>query len=208
MKLQPNQKGFTPRTFLGKSSEGFTLVELLLAMAFFSAALVLISGGFIQIIRIYQSAVITKNAQNTTKSIFEQISRDAKTGEIVAAAPTPLPAGITNCFNVGSVWYALTANYELWRIPGSNSCDPASPGAYLMHEKNLSTYRFNVAPVMGRASDSLRSMTVDLTIGVLNSSADEIVDESTARCQTTPIILRLCSVVNMHTAITLRNSSL
>ena len=53
--------------------KGFTLVELILAMAFFSFILLFVIVGFVQINRSYTRGITTKEVQNTARELMENI---------------------------------------------------------------------------------------------------------------------------------------
>jgi prepilin-type N-terminal cleavage/methylation domain-containing protein len=88
-----------------KPQSGFTLVELILAMALFSFALLIITAGFLNIVRLHQSGLASRNTQQNTRYGMEDIVREARgsyRAEIVAADPiknklclfiTPGPGG-------------------------------------------------------------------------------------------------------------------
>lgn len=179
----------------GKTQAGFTLVELLIATTFFSFVLLFIASGFIQVNRIYQSVVITKNAQNTARAIFDQFSHDAKGG-----------GGIVDhgsgCWQIGSVYYILnSAMHELRR----SVIGCADPGL-LVHESNLGVYKFEVTPVKATAGASVaRSAQLGILIGVADAS---LVDVAADRCQiSNPTVLHICSVLRFDTSISLRGES-
>lgn len=66
---------------------GFTLVELIIAMAIFSLLLLLITSGIVQIMRIYQSGVASRRTQAAARLTMETITRDVRSSlNAVAAA--------------------------------------------------------------------------------------------------------------------------
>lgn len=69
-----------------RSSSGFTLIELILSMAFFSFMMLLISVGVIQVMRIYQSNLATRRTQQAARLAVEDITREVRTASRVATA--------------------------------------------------------------------------------------------------------------------------
>lgn len=60
---------------MSKNQRGFTLVELLLATAFFGFILIFVTAGFVQISRSYNKGITVKRVQETTRQIVDEISR-------------------------------------------------------------------------------------------------------------------------------------
>src|SRR5688500_10704829 len=63
---------------LFRKSSGFTLVELIVALAFFSFMLLIVSAGFLQIGRIYQSGVSLRRTQQAARSVTTEIAREVR----------------------------------------------------------------------------------------------------------------------------------
>lgn len=57
-----------------KNKDGFTLVELMLAMTFFSFVLLFVVSGFVQINRTYTRGVTQKDIQNAARAVVDDIS--------------------------------------------------------------------------------------------------------------------------------------
>src|SRR3989344_4757236 len=55
---------------------GFTLIELIMAMALFTFMMAIFSLGFIQIMKIYQSGVSSRRTQTAARLTMEDISRE------------------------------------------------------------------------------------------------------------------------------------
>jgi type II secretory pathway pseudopilin PulG len=185
-----------------RAQSGFTLVELLIATTFFTFILLFITAGFIQVSRTYQSGVITKNAQNTARVVFEQLARDARTGtdiQVVSGGP-----GL-QCYIIGEAIYGYepAPTYRLLR--GSSGC--ALANMQLMHESNLKIYAFELQDIKALpTSGSPSSAKVNILLGIAESSLLTGTCLATT-CQPSPTTLRLCSVVTMSTAVTLRGDT-
>jgi prepilin-type N-terminal cleavage/methylation domain-containing protein len=70
---------------------GYTLVELLIAMAIFSFMLVIIVAGFVNIIRLHNSSVSTNVVMDNSQTIMAGLERSIRDGATVD--PTALAAG-------------------------------------------------------------------------------------------------------------------
>jgi prepilin-type N-terminal cleavage/methylation domain-containing protein len=64
---------------MSSNTKGFTLVELLIAMAFFTFLLMLVTFGFVQINRSYTKGITVKTIQETARTLSEDISRAIRT---------------------------------------------------------------------------------------------------------------------------------
>ncbi len=185
-----------------RQGAGFTLVELLIATTFFTFILLFITAGFIQVSRTYQSGVITKNAQNTARVVFEQLARDARSGTDIQVVGGP---GGLQCYIIGEAIYGYEPApiYHLSR--GSGGCDLAF--MQLLHEGNLKVYAFELQDIKALpSSGSPSSARVNILLGIAENSLLSGSGLATA-CQPSPTTLRLCSVVSMSTAVTLRGDT-
>lgn len=68
-----------------KYEDGFTAIELLIAMAVFSFVLTLSTLGFIQINQLYQRGVATRQVQDATRYLQEDITRTLRESDYVRA---------------------------------------------------------------------------------------------------------------------------
>ena len=69
------------------NKSGFTLVELLVAMAFFTFLLLLVTFGFVQINRSYTRGITVKTIQETTRSVLEDLTRVIRTTDQLRVEP-------------------------------------------------------------------------------------------------------------------------
>lgn len=180
---------------------GFTLIELLIATTFFSFILIMISAGFIQINRMYQSAVITKNAQHNSRAIFEQLSRDAKDGDKLFGELS----GASGCFGVGDVRYYFDEPLRTLRRAKSQDCGVAQTDGQLVHDSTMKVYEVLVTPVSAVTGGSTRSLRVSITLGVADES---LLRANRKSCRVTgpTAALRLCSVAEFVGTISLRGN--
>lgn len=92
---------------------GFTLVELLLAMAFFSFILLFVTTGFIMVNRAYNKGLTVKLVQDEGRRVIEDISRSIRVAS---------PLGIDTTVDC----LAINGNRYYWSVP-IDSNDSASP---------------------------------------------------------------------------------
>lgn len=85
------------------NNKGFTIVELLVSMTFFSFILLLIFVGFVQINRSYSRGLTVKEVQNSTRNLTEDLVRTIRNTNSVDEIILD-PAGYRIC--VGGIRYA------------------------------------------------------------------------------------------------------
>jgi prepilin-type N-terminal cleavage/methylation domain-containing protein len=83
-----------------RQQQGFTIVELLIAMAIFSIMSVILSSGIIRLFALYQSGASIRLSQQAARTIAEQVTRDAQGADVIVAGPDPSFTGRYNtlCF--------------------------------------------------------------------------------------------------------------
>lgn len=98
---------------------GFTLVELLLAMAFFSFILLFITTGFLLVSRAYNKGITVKITQDEGRRFIEQLTREMRTASSISTA--------TDCVSLGDNIY----QWSIHVVP----TDPLTP-TWLVKETN------------------------------------------------------------------------
>lgn len=99
-------------------SDGFTLVELMLATAFFSFVMLFAVLGFMQINRTYHRGLAQKNLQNAARVVVDDIAdqvRSAAAGSVTVLRPP----GNNFRLCIGSVRYGF--NQHIGALPTDNS---------------------------------------------------------------------------------------
>lgn len=69
-----------------KASGGFTLIELVVAMAFFTFMMAFLTIGILQIMRIYQAGVSTRRTQQAARVSMEEITREVRNASAIGVA--------------------------------------------------------------------------------------------------------------------------
>ena len=70
-----------------RHDDGFSLIELLVAMALFSFLLLIVSSGFIGVVRTYQAGVSQRLVQQNSRLIIDDITRTVRIAQKVQVAP-------------------------------------------------------------------------------------------------------------------------
>jgi prepilin-type N-terminal cleavage/methylation domain-containing protein len=76
-----------------RQQRGFTIVELLIAMAIFSFMSVILSAGIIRLFQIYEAGASIRVSQQAGRTIAEQITRDAQSADTVVVGNDPSGTG-------------------------------------------------------------------------------------------------------------------
>lgn len=69
-----------------RDQTGFTMIELLMAMAVFSFMLMIVSAGFIQVVRIHQSGIASRTTQQNSRLVIDAVMKDVRISASAASA--------------------------------------------------------------------------------------------------------------------------
>ena len=72
---------FKKNKFLAKQNEGFTMIELLVAISVFSIVIVIVSGIFITSLRSHRTSLALISANSDAQLVLEQMTRMIRKGE-------------------------------------------------------------------------------------------------------------------------------
>ncbi|HSX02369.1 MAG TPA: prepilin-type N-terminal cleavage/methylation domain-containing protein [Candidatus Saccharimonadia bacterium] len=106
---------------------GFTLIELLMAMAVFSFMLMIVTGGFLQVVRIHQAGVASRTTQQNARLVLDGLMKGVR----AAATATAMDHGAKDllCLARGSqtLEYAVdsSGNLRVGTLSGATCPDPA-----------------------------------------------------------------------------------
>jgi prepilin-type N-terminal cleavage/methylation domain-containing protein len=78
---------------MSEEQRGYTMVELLIAMAIFSFMSVILSVGIVRLFEIYQAGASIRVSQQAGRTIAQQISRDAQGADVVVVGNDPTGTG-------------------------------------------------------------------------------------------------------------------
>lgn len=105
-------------------SNGFTLIELMMALTFFSFMMVLISIGVIQIMKIYQAGVSSRRTQQAARLVMEDITREVRGTSTIPVPATTSPSANTLCLLRGNqpIYYERFSDGKFSKKTGAISC--------------------------------------------------------------------------------------
>ena len=95
------------------SQGGFTIMELLVATMVFAVVLLVVTGGILQIARVYYKGVTEASTQNTARSVMDTISQAIQFsgGTVTTTASSPV-AGNAYAFCVGNQQFSYTLGWQ------------------------------------------------------------------------------------------------
>jgi prepilin-type N-terminal cleavage/methylation domain-containing protein len=95
-------------------SYGFTIVELLVALAVFSVVLVVVTAAIIQISRVYYKGFTETQVQTTARTVMDTISQGIQFGGgTIIGTPTSQTPGTSYAFCLGNQEYSFRPGYQL-----------------------------------------------------------------------------------------------
>lgn len=134
VRLNNSGKGFTP---LEKSrlkaaeaghhsgrrfQTGFTLIELIIAMAIFSFMLLILMVGVLQIFKMYQADLSSKRSQEAARTAMDEISRDVRDSNGVMSVHTNGTQGWICLDSDSLAIYETTDGTSLYKTSGLTNC--------------------------------------------------------------------------------------
>lgn len=177
-----------------KQPRGFTLVELIVAMALFSMMLLIISVGVLQIMKMYQSGLASRQTQQAARLALEDITREVRNSSTAI-----VPALDTLCLEgVQAVQYQVV-NKSLQKVTGGSTCAAGTTTRTLIDGSGkiqVATFLPTLIPPAGTAA----SVKVVLTV---TTGAADLLSGATCRPGTGS---QYCSSTSYSNIISLRRS--
>jgi prepilin-type N-terminal cleavage/methylation domain-containing protein len=149
---------------VSRKEDGYTLIELLMAMAVFSFMLVIIVAGFINIVRLHNASVATNIVQDNAQTIMASLERVVRNGTSVDTAS--LAAGKL-CVDGNQLVALNPVTYALTLTSVVNCITPIGAPANLMSSdvKVFSFVAINDTPLQVRPTIRLA-----ITVGSANGT--------------------------------------
>lgn len=190
---------------------GFSLVELLLAMAVFSFMLLIITAGFINVVRIQQSGVASRSTQQSARLVLDSLMKDVRAASVARVRETGQNDAL--CLDTGgqTLEYAVDSNGDL-RVAsiGSLAASSACPVPVIdsswrrLGDSPVKTTQFNVVGT-DPVNSGLGTVMVTLTL-VARSNLDVLNTDPVlpgTRCEPGSGA-QFCSVTTLSSTASLR----
>src|SRR3990167_8074309 len=104
-----------------KLSDGFTVIELMIATAVFAVVLLLCSVALLQIGKTYYKGITSTQTQNVARALIDDISQAIQfSGAQIKTTDPSLAANTKSFFCVGNVRYTYQLGVKLVDPPGPN----------------------------------------------------------------------------------------
>jgi prepilin-type N-terminal cleavage/methylation domain-containing protein len=112
-----------PKTKLSNNNNGFTILELIIATAIFSGALLMLMLGFLSISNSYTKGLTVTETQNVSRNVINTISQSLEFGNSIAnQLPTPEAASNgtqSGWFCTDNYVFAYTLGQEVSTVNGT-----------------------------------------------------------------------------------------
>jgi prepilin-type N-terminal cleavage/methylation domain-containing protein len=202
-----------------RDSSGLTLIEVILAMAVFSLMLLVVVGGFINVVRLQQSGQASRDTQQNGRFAIEEVMRDSRSASSAVVSPDNgggNPDTLCLLTNSGIIRYRVDSNRMVRAqtpvIPPSlpqlaavcNAMDPVASPDRPLTSGGVRVVDFQVGIVQEPPSPTVNPVpTVDVSLTV--ASADPtLFNPGTNNCNPSIIGSQFCSVTTLRSAATLR----
>jgi len=177
-------------------SKGFTIVELLMAMAIFSFVMVIVVVAFTQLMRSYRQGVTSQKTQSLAREIIVDMTRIAHESNEIKTDTT----GTTSHFCLGNVQYNY--NSAANTLSQGNSADCTTPDASSedLVGDGYQVLDFQAEPKSNASNTVQLGANISLTIA---TETDDLLTDTNA-CNPALAGSQFCSVTTINTAVGLR----
>ena len=180
---------------------GFTLVELVMALAFFSFMMAILSIGVLQIMEIYQAGVSSRRTQQAARVAMEDITR-----EVRAASRVEVDGPDHLCLEGARPVDYQRINDELIKKVGGANCNDLSAATTTTligtseANNNLKLRQFDTNLIVSGSDDS----SVDISL-LVTTGADELL--SGDGCIPGETGSQYCATTQFSSTVSLRGAS-
>jgi len=194
-------------TNLVKQKSGFTIVELLIAMAGFSFVLLLVTIVMISIGNLYSKGIYKTKIDDANRYIVEDLSKQLKYNYSTSFTYIPDNPDTTGVYCIGNIKYSYkigvmptSTDYALKRSymgPGA-TCEASNTGDELVPNNSMLT-SFNIDQPLGGKQYYIKA-------ALLYGSKDNLVDTSNLsdpKCKVDNSY-KYCAVTSLKTVVTSR----
>lgn len=206
--------------------KGFTVIEVLIATAVFSVVLLIVTGGIVQINRMYYRGITESNTQNTARSILDSVAQAVQFNGGTVTPTTGTTPGNIYQFCVGNKQFSYrpgwivtdgtpntTLNetpHALYQrdLPGCNSGSTAAAlsNVSLSGGRELLGANMRLASITVASTGPSTNATYRITVRVVYGANDLLNNPtaSTASCKNQRSGSQFCAVSELSTVVSKR----
>jgi prepilin-type N-terminal cleavage/methylation domain-containing protein len=158
-----------------QTQNGFTMIELLVAMAVFSFMLLIISVGFINVVKVHNAAIAANLTQDSSNSAMQAMVQAVRDSEgIVSIVTNPLNStyGDQLCLKTSGVnqVYLINTSQVLERYDSNSTCTSRSAGQPLTAATNVQATYFKATVETTGATITKPEVSLALTVASGNGT--------------------------------------
>lgn len=156
----------------GQLQAGFTLIELILAMALFSFVLLIITTGFVNILHLYESGVAMGATQQNARFGLDDIVSEGHSAYQTTVIGTTPDQQICLYEPGAMVQYYIGANSGLYKdsLPSGTNCNLLSAGGQVISSSDTMVVQM-VASALPALYTPTQPQTLNLTLAIAPSDA-------------------------------------
>lgn len=192
---------------------GFTLTELMMAMAFVSFILLFIVFAMLQVMGNYNKGLAIKQINQTSRTVVEELSRLARATSPSAINTSQVGNGRLCFGGVGYVWnvrggnankYTDNSAVTMVRVEDAAVCDAALPAINPAKAKVLVTSQVWVQEVTASVSSSNKLVSFGVKLSTAAENQPTVLGPSGYTCAG-GTVGNFCAVASFNTTVSTRN---
>lgn len=169
---------------------GFTLIELMLAMAVFSFMLLIIISGFINIVHMHNQAVASNQAQDSARTAMDELVLSVRDSAGVSVVNGALCLGSS----AGQPKHYYVEGGALKRADGCDTTPKVNP--HQITSDAVKVFSFTAVEESG-AAVAKKQVKLSLTVGSANGTVQQLSPTSTPACGPTSADRTFCGIVTL-----------
>jgi prepilin-type N-terminal cleavage/methylation domain-containing protein len=193
---------------------GFTLVELVIAMAIFSMMLLIVVSGFLHVVRVQQASLASRNTQHNSRFALEEMVRESRSATDVLVTAGPLgPAPLdTVCLATESGFVRFQVNgadQRLYRqtLPSGGGCGGVVTSQAAITASDVAVVRFDaerMATSLGGGDPDEVALRLSVSVASVGDVSRLEAANELRSCDPSQSGAHYCSVANLDSSVTLR----
>lgn len=183
-----------------QTENGFTMIELLVAMTVFSFMLLIISIGFINVVKVHNAAIAANLTQDSSNSAMQAMVQAVRNSAGIASiVPNPLNTayGDQLCLKTSGVnqLYLINTSQVLERYDTDNACTSRSAGQPLTSASNVQATFFKAT--IETTGTTIKKPEVSLSLTVASGNGTTTGSGATVSCADDNQARAFCSFMTL-----------